>query len=305
MAWIMHRVPASANIFVHARKSVAGSAPCRYSVHMHDQTSSAAQFRVLHTLRPLVLLNAWDAASARVFEASGALAIGTTSGGISWSYGRKDGQSLGRSEMLSALATITRAVSVPVNADLESGYGTGSPHDVIDTVRAAVAIGIAGINLEDSPGPDGAALLTPQAHAERIHAARAVSSALVINARIDIYLHKVGEPSTRFEETIARAALYRQAGADCIFVPGVVDTALIANLAGAIAGPLNIMVGQGAPTIAELGRLNVARVSVGSALAQRALSAAGQAARELLATGTCDGLSASQSFAELNALFDT
>jgi 2-methylisocitrate lyase-like PEP mutase family enzyme len=210
-----------------------------------SQKDRAAAFRQLHESRPLVLPNAWDAASARVIERAGASAIATTSAGIAWTFGHGDGQKLTRDEMLQVIRAIVRTVDVPVNADVEGGYGTGSPQDIAETVRAVLAAGVAGINLEDSPGRDDEPLLAPSAHAERLRAAREAAHAaggdLVINARIDVYLFQVGAPETRFDEAVRRANLYRAAGADCLFVPGVIDAETIAALVRAIDGPLNVM----------------------------------------------------------------
>lgn len=107
-----------------------------------SQSKNAARFRALHDRRPLVLPNAWDAASARVIELAGTLAVATTSAGIAWSLGRGDGQQLGRGEMLDAIERIVRSVAVPVNADVESGYGSGSPDDVAETVHALIGLGV-------------------------------------------------------------------------------------------------------------------------------------------------------------------
>jgi len=270
------------------------------------QADRAAHLRQFHTDRPLVLPNAWDAASARVIELAGAKAIATTSAGVSWTYGRRDGQSLRREEMLQTIRHIVQTVDIPVSADVESGYGGGSPEDVAETVRALIRIGAAGINLEDSPGHDGSTLLTPEAHAERIRAARAAALSeggdLVINARTDVFLFQVGAPATRFDAAVHRANLYRSAGADCLFVPGVIDATTIAALVRAIDGPLNIMAMPGAPSTAELGQLGVARVSVGPAIAQAALGATRRAAVELLERGTYGAPEDSISFAEANNL---
>ncbi len=272
-----------------------------------SQTDRAAYFRQLHTHRPLVLPNAWDAASARVIELAGGLAIATTSAGVSWSHGRSDGQELRREEMLRAIRSIVQTVAVPVTADIESGYGSGSTEDVAETVQALIAIGVAGINLEDSPGRDGELLLAPAVHAERIRAARqaalGVGADLVINARTDVYLFQVGRPETRFDAAVQRANLYRAAGADCLFVPGVIDAGTIAALVRAIDGPLNVMAMPGAPTTSQLGQLGVARVSVGPGIAQAALAATMRAARELLEQGTYGTPEDSLPFAEVNAMF--
>src|SRR6266550_1834539 len=268
-----------------------------------NQFELAAQFRQLHERRPLILANAWDAASARVIEAAGAPAIATTSAGVSWSYGRSDGQRLGREEMLQVIRNIVAAVHVPVTADIESGYGNGSAEDIAETVRQLVSIGVAGLNIEDSPGHDGHALLSGDQQAERIRVARetamAVGGDLVINARTDVYLFQVGEPKTRFEAVVERANLYHRSGADCVFVPGVIDADTIAGLVKAISCPLNIMVMPGAPSAAQLGNMGVARVSVGSAIAQVALAAAQRAARELLEQGTYGSLETNLPFAEV------
>jgi 2-methylisocitrate lyase-like PEP mutase family enzyme len=272
-----------------------------------SQAERAATFRQLHTNRPLVLPNAWDAASARVIEAAGALGIATTSAGVSWSYGRSDGQTLAREEMLEATQRITQTVAIPVTADVEGGYGDGSATDVAETVRALVAIGAAGMNIEDSPGRDGQTLLSPEAHAERLHAARAAAHAtggdLVINARTDIYLLAVGEPETRLVEAARRGNLYLAAGADCVFVPGVIDADTIAALARAIHGPVNILAGPGAPSAPELGRLGVARVSVGAVITLAALALTRRAASELIEQGTYSALVDALPFGEVNDLF--
>jgi 2-methylisocitrate lyase-like PEP mutase family enzyme len=272
-----------------------------------SQSDRAAYFRQLHTGRPLVLPNAWDAASARVIELAGALAIASTSAGISWSHGRADGQKLRREEMLQAIRQMVQTVAVPVTADIESGYGSGSTDDVAETVRALIGIGAAGINLEDSPGREGEVLLAPEVHAGRIRAARAAARAaggdLVINARTDVYLFQVGAPETRFDAAVQRANLYRAAGADCLFVPGVIDAATITALVRAIDGPLNIMAMTGAPSASELGELGVARVSVGPAIVQAALAATRRAARELLEQGTYGTPDDSLPFGEVNGMF--
>jgi 2-methylisocitrate lyase-like PEP mutase family enzyme len=144
--------------------------------------------------------------------------------------------------MIQAVRNMVEAVDIPVTADIESGYGSSSSADVAETVQALISIGVAGINIEDSPGRDGQALLTPEEHAERICVARETAAAaggdLVINARTDVYLFAVGKPETRLESVTKRARLYRRAGADCVFVPGVINISTIAELVKAIEGPL-------------------------------------------------------------------
>ena len=269
------------------------------------QAEKAARFRRLHDDRPLVLPNAWDAASARVIELAGASAIATTSAGVSWTLGRADGERLDRGEMIAVVRRIVRTVTVPVTADVESGYGEGSVEDVATTVRAVIDAGAVGINLEDS---HGVSLLPPERQVERIRAARAAAADagtdLVINARVDVYFFGSGEPEVRLEETVRRAASYRAAGADCVFVPGVVDPATIARLVERIGGPVNIMAGPGSPSTAELGRLGVARVSVGPAITQVALEATRRAARELLERGSYGRLEQALPFGEANGMFE-
>jgi 2-methylisocitrate lyase-like PEP mutase family enzyme len=272
-----------------------------------NQSTGAAYFRELHDRRPLVLPNAWDAASARIMELAGAPAIATTSAAISWALGRRDGQQLQRDEMLQAVGRIAGAVALPLTADIEGGYGNGAVSDVAETVRVLIEMGVVGINLEDSPGRDGLALLPPEAHAARLRAARQAAleagGDLVINARTDVYLFAVGAPETRFEEAVRRGNQYLDAGADCVFVPGVIDADTIAALVRALDGPLNVMAMPGAPNIARLGELGVARVSVGSAIAQAALAATRQAAHELLQHGTYGTLENGLPFGEINGMF--
>jgi 2-methylisocitrate lyase-like PEP mutase family enzyme len=271
------------------------------------QSDRAAYLRQLHKNRPLVLPNAWDPSSARVIELAGAPAIATTSAGVSWSWGRSDGQKLSRDEMIQAIRYIVQTVAVPVTADIEGGYGNGSTRDVAETVKAVIAIGAAGINLEDSPGHDGQVLLPPDVQAERIRAAReaaqAVKGDLVINARTDVYLFRVGASKTRFDATVERANKYLAAGADCAFVPGVIDVDTIAALVEAIDGPLNIMAMPGAPSVSQLGKLGVARVSVGPAIAQAALATTRRVALQLLEVGTYDALGDGVPFSEVNGMF--
>ncbi len=242
-----------------------------------------------------------------MIELAGAVAIATTSAGVSWSLGCGDGQKLRREEMLEAIRRIVQAVTIPVTADIESGYGSGSARDVTEIVRLLVGMGVVGINLEDSPGRDGRTLLEPDVHAERIRAAReaalAVGGDLVINARTDVYLLEDGAPEERFDAAVRRANLYRSAGAGCLFVPGVVDPATIAALVDAIDGPLNIMAMPGAPSTSQLGQLGVARVSVAAAIAQAALATTRRAARELLEQGSYGTLEDSDPVGEINGLF--
>jgi 2-methylisocitrate lyase-like PEP mutase family enzyme len=244
------------------------------------QNELARQLRSLHEQPPLVLPNAWDAGSARAIEAAGAKAIATTSAGVAWAHGVDDAGGLDQSSAVVALRLICAAVSVPVTADIEAGYG-----DVAGTVSGVLEAGVVGVNLEDSTGR---VVDDPLVHVERIKAARAAAVAagieLVINARTDTYLFgdKTG--------TLERAKMYADAGADVLFVPGVVDAATIAKLVEGSPLPLNVMVGPGAPSVGELAKLGVARISVGPAITGAAYALATAAAKELLNTGTYNSL---------------
>ena len=274
------------------------------------QHELAARFRQLHAAGAdpiLILPNAWDAMSARLVEAAGATAIATTSAGVSWALGYPDGQGLTRDAMLEAVRRIVAAVRVPVTADVESGYGAGTPDDVAATARGVIAAGGVGINLEDSPGRDGAPMLDSGLQAARIAAARAAAKAagvdLFINARVDTYLKKVGADGERFAETVRRARAYTAAGADGVFVPLVMDADIIRRLAAEVGAPLNVIGGPGVPSIGELRALGVARVSVGPGLARAVMAQIRNAATELLGPGTYDALREQLTSPEANALF--
>ncbi|MFD4555120.1 isocitrate lyase/phosphoenolpyruvate mutase family protein [Streptomyces sp. NPDC058469] len=262
----------------------------------------ALAFRALHVPgRPLVLPNAWDAASARIVEDAGASAVATTSAGLAWALGVPDGDRLDRERALEAVARITATVAVPVSADIESGFAN-DPEGVADTVRAVLAAGAVGVNIEDALyGGEG--VLRPVAEqAERIAAAREAADAegvpLFVNARIDTFLRGAGG----VDATLERAAAFRAAGADGIFVPGAVEPGTVKELADGIDAPLNVLVGPGAPPVAELAALGVARVSAGSSIALAAYAVVRRAARELLDTGTYDAQAGGLGYGELNSL---
>ncbi|MEM7585147.1 MAG: isocitrate lyase/phosphoenolpyruvate mutase family protein [Acidobacteriota bacterium] len=272
-----------------------------------SQQKRAAALRRLHQPGPLVLPNAWDATSARLIERAGAQAIATTSAGVSWALGHSDGEGLEREPMVAAIQAIAEAVEIPVTADIESGYGTGTPRDVYETVSAVLEAGAVGINLEDAPGAGDSPLLEPEAQAERLRAARSAAQErnvdLFINARTDVYLRAVGDPEGRADEVMQRAASYLQAGADSVFVPGVADAATIASLVAGIDAPLNVMAGPGSPTVQELAELSVARVSLGPGLTLGAFGWIERVAREVLANGTYDHLGQGLTYPEANEIF--
>jgi 2-methylisocitrate lyase-like PEP mutase family enzyme len=270
------------------------------------QRDRALLFRSLHTGADALLLpNAWDVVSARLVEEAGASAIATTSAGVAWSLGAADGDRLGRDRALSLIARVVAAVDVPVTADIESGYADG-PDGVAETIEGVLAAGAVGVNLEDAHLGGASPLRPIEEQAERIAAARQAAGAarvpLFVNARIDTYLPAVGDPAVRVQDTLARARAYLAAGADGIFVPGVTDPATVSVLVEGVAGPLNILAGPGAPTVAALAGLGVARISLGSSIAEAAYAVARRAARELLTTGTYESLTGALDYGRLNAL---
>lgn len=205
---------------------------------------------------------------------------------------------------LDLIARIAAAVTVPVTADIEGGYGP-TPQDVALTVTAVTAAGAVGVNLEDAPGADGVPLVSPPAQAERIAAAREASVAagvpdLVINARTDVYMAQVGKADERFDLVLERAKAYAEAGADLLFVPLLLDPGTLTRLVAEAPLPISVMAWPGGPTVAELRATGVRRISVGTALAQAAYTAADRATRELLTEGTCETSVNSLNVFELN-----
>ncbi len=256
----------------------------------------AAALLALHAGSGFVLPNAWDAGSARILEQVGFPAIATTSAGIAWACGVPDGGALDLDTMLEHVGRIVAAVGVPVTADLEAGYD-----DVATTVRRAVEAGAVGGNLEDQVG---GVLFGVDEAADRIAAARATAPAgtFVLNARTDTFFG--GATGDVFAETVERAIRYVEAGADCVFVPGVDDEDTIRRLAAAIPAPLNLVAGLSnvipAPALFALG---VKRVSLGGSLARAALSSLERAGRELLDHGTLGFLDGAIGYADLQGRF--
>jgi 2-methylisocitrate lyase-like PEP mutase family enzyme len=200
---------------------------------MH-QPAKAAALRNLHSGPEILLLpNVWDAASARIIGESGFKAIATSSAGVAFSLGYPDGQVISRKEMLAAIARIAKAVKVPVTADVESGYGK-TPEDAARTARAVIDAGAVGMNLEDVANDCGVALVELPLQLEKIQAVREIADRvrvpLVLNARTDVYLLQNGDPATRYDETVRRLNAFRDAGADCVFAPGLRDAATIGKL---------------------------------------------------------------------------
>ena len=258
------------------------------------QAEKAEKLRKLHHgPRILALPNVWDAVSARVLEDLGYPAIATSSAAMAFAQGYPDGQRISRSEMLEAVARITRAVHVPVTADLESGYGK-TPEEIADFTKAMVAAGAVGLNFEDITGDDESSHVELPLQVQKIRTIRETAAALgvpvVINARTDIYLMPIGPAETRFERTVERLRAYRDAGADCLFAPGLCDRAIIEKLMKAVAAPVNILASAGCPSLDELEKIGVARVSAGSSAMRAALGAFQRVAKDWLAHGSYDSL---------------
>jgi 2-methylisocitrate lyase-like PEP mutase family enzyme len=253
------------------------------------QAELARQFLELHHGPGiLVLPNAWDVTSARIFEDAGFPAIATTSAGVANSLGYPDGQKIPREEMLAVVRRIAEAVEVPVTADMEAGFGT-TPEEVANTAREVIAGGGVGMNLEDGVEGKPDLLADVNLQKEIILAVLGVAAAsrvpLVLNARTDIFLYAIGPVETRLARTIDRLNAYRAGGAQCLFAPGVKDRETIAQLARGVAGPLNILATVGTPPVAELQQLGVARVSVGSGPMRATLGFLGRMARQLREEG--------------------
>lgn len=261
--------------------------------------------RLHHSPNILVLANCWDVASARIVQAAGAPAIATSSAGVAYSLGYPDGQRISRQEMMAVVERVATAVNVPVTADVESGYGA-RPEDAARTAQAVMEAGAVGMNLEDSSEESAAAMIEVSLAVEKIQAVREsgrkAGVPLVINARTDVYLNEVGAPESRYDHALRRATAFRDAGADCIFLPGVKDPALIARFVKDLKFPLNILAGPGSPPIAELQRLGVARVSLGSKPMLAGLGVLRRLAQELQQKGTYTALEGAVTYAEMQKL---
>ena len=276
-------------------------------MNIREQAQKAEQFRKLHHGPRLLLLpNAWDVVSARILEECGHPAIATSSAAVAFSLGYPDGQRISREEMLEVAGRIARAVDVPVTADLEAGYGT-TAKDMVETVEAAIEAGVIGMNLEDVTGDEEGSCVDLPLQVEKIRAvsdaAKALGVPFVLNARTDIYLMPIGPEATRFERTVERLRAYRDAGASCLFAPGVYDRETIAKLVNAVEAPLNILASPACPPIAELERIGVARVSAGSGLMRAALGLVRRIGKEMIESRSCETMFAgSIPHAELNRM---
>jgi 2-methylisocitrate lyase-like PEP mutase family enzyme len=270
------------------------------------QKVAAMAFREMHRGPKILLLpNAWDVVSARIVEDAGFGAIATTSAGIAFTLGYPDGEKISRAEMLARVGRIARAVKVPVTADVEAGYGP-RPEDAARTAREVIEAGAVGMNLEDGTEDAAQPLAELPLQLEKIRAVREAALKtgvlLVLNARTDVYLAKVGDPEKRYDEAVRRLVAYRDAGADCVFLPGVTDAETIERIVRDVKCPLNILAGPGAPTVPELQKLGVARVTLGSGPMRATLGLVRKMAAELKATGTYAALEGAIPHAEVNRM---
>lgn len=239
-------------------------------------------FRQLHQgPEVLRLANAWDAGSARLIESLGARAVATTSAGVSWSQGYADGQAMPAEVAIAAARSIARVLKVPLTVDAENGY-SDDPQAVAAHVMRLLDSGVAGINIED--GNDAPELLAGKIAAIKNAAAKAGGD-IFLNIRTDVYLRGLAPEAERVQEVLARAALYREAGADGLFVPGVTKADDIARIAGAAGLPLNVMDWPGVPPAAQLAELGVRRLSAGSGIAEALWGAGREMAQGFLAGG--------------------
>jgi 2-methylisocitrate lyase-like PEP mutase family enzyme len=273
---------------------------------LDSQSAKAEEFRRLHNRKKvLVLPNAWDVPSARVFEDEGFPAVATSSAGLMVSLGYPDGESIPIDELVSAVARIARALTVPLSADVVGGFGD-SPEAVTRSVRAVVKEGAVGINIEDF-GHDSRRLLPLEKQVARLRALvklrRSMGVPFVINARTDALRFGAGDDDAKLEEAIRRAETYRDLGADCVYPMGLSDGASIARFVGALNFPINVMVRKGLPSVPELQRLGVARVSFGPSASYAAMGLLRRASREVLQKGTYGQLvEGAITFDELNSL---
>ncbi|HEY7463471.1 MAG TPA: isocitrate lyase/phosphoenolpyruvate mutase family protein [Candidatus Limnocylindria bacterium] len=251
---------------------------------MSDLASLAEQLLSLHHgPRPLILPNAWDVASALAVQRAGAAAIATTSSGVAESLGYPDGEAIPPGEMFAAVARIAVAVSVPVTADVEAGYGL--PYEAL--VSRLLRAGAVGLNLEDTDrSGDAPRLGDRDKAAERIGSIRRAADAagvhVVINARVDSFLRGSGVPDERLEDALKRGIAYREAGADCVYPIWLTDADAIARLVRELAAPVNVLLRPGAPSVGDLEAMGVRRISVGAGLAHHTMARTEQVARQLI-----------------------
>src|SRR6266699_2474225 len=273
---------------------------------LKSQKERAEDFRALHHgKRILVLPNAWDVPSARVFEDAGFPAVATSSAGMLVSLGYPDGELVGRDEFVSAVERIARVLSVPLSADIVAGFGK-TTKEVVATVKAILKTGGIGINIEDFAHATKK-LFPAERQVENVKAIRRlgeiVGVPLVINARTDALRFGTGDDEAKFEEAVRRATAYRDAGADCVYPMGLTEAGSISRFVKELDFPINVMVRKALPPVSELERLGVARVSFGPSASYAAMGLLKRASKEVLEKGTYQNLvDGAIAFDELNNL---
>ena len=269
-----------------------------------NQHQKAERFAALHRGPIFVIPNPWDAGSARLLAGLGFQALATTSAGLAFGLGRRDGEgSVTRNEALTNAATIVAATDLPVSADLENGYGD-RPEDAAETIRLAAGVGLVGGSIEDATGIAGSPIYDFNLSVERVAAAAEAAHALpfpfTFVARAENFLHGVAN----LDDTIRRLQAYEQAGADVLFAPGLPNLDAIRTVCASVAKPVNVVLGaKNTPySIADLAAAGVGRVSTGSSFARAALGGLRDAALELLGPGTVTYLDNAIPYAEVTAL---
>ncbi|WP_158886254.1 isocitrate lyase/phosphoenolpyruvate mutase family protein [Rhodanobacter sp. L36] len=258
-------------------------------------------FRRMHSGSELLRLpNAWDAGSARLFEGLGAPAIATTSAGVAWASGYADGGKMPVDVAIAAAVNMARVLRVPLSVDMENGYAD-DPKAVGEIIRRLLDAGIAGINIEDGQ-------VAPAKLAAKIEAIKSVAAAagsdIFVNARTDVFLLGLVDASKRVDETLARGAIYRDAGADGLFVPGICDATQIAAVVKSVGLPLNVMAWPGLAASDALGKLGVRRLSAGSGISQMLWGQAEKLAKDFLDHGRSEPMAeGAMPYAQLQALF--
>jgi len=256
---------------------------------MPSQTERVSAFRALHAPGKLLALpNAWDAASARLSEDCGAAAIATSSASLAWCHGYADGESIPKETMLAAVREIIRVVRAPVSVDCEAGF-SAEPGEVADWVAALVKEGAVGINLEDGKSPPELLAAKIAAIKQRL---KATNADVFINARTDVFLHKLVVPEMAVAESIARGIRYKAAGADGFFVPFITDIGQIRDVVRGVDLPLNVLIRPTLPPVAALKAAGVRRAGAGSDTARAAYGALRRAVKQLLDEGRYDVMSA-------------
>jgi 2-methylisocitrate lyase-like PEP mutase family enzyme len=273
---------------------------------LRSQKDKAQDFRELHHGKKILILpNAWDVPSARVFENEGFPAVATSSAGLMVSFGYPDGEVMGRDEFVSVVERIARVLSVPLSVDIVAGYGK-TTKEVVATVKAVLKAGGIGINIEDFAHATKK-LFPVERQVENVKAIKNLGDTmgvpLVINARTDALRFGPGDDEAKFEEALRRAVTYRDAGADCVYPMGLTEAASISRFVKELDFPVNVMVRKGLPRVSELEGLGVARVSFGPSASYSAMGLLKRAAREVLQQGTYQNLvDGAISFDELNSL---